>query len=151
MVQIESVTAEILLIWTNVARTNVAWTNVTVTVGICCNCSQGLTFKVWDSTAYEFVWWSSLSLYGGVYTYFSVQLKPGFLGVRLKMSHKLIQNNFHVVETATLQEEGVKESIENVNNYRDNFVNIPVEEDQDVPDPSNSNLSMNLDLFGFGP
>ena len=34
LVKIESVTAEILLIWTNVARTNVAWTNVTVTVGI---------------------------------------------------------------------------------------------------------------------
>ena len=26
---------EILLIWTNVARTHVAWTNVTITVGIC--------------------------------------------------------------------------------------------------------------------
>ena len=34
LVTIGSVTAEILLIWTNVARTNVAWTNVTVTVGI---------------------------------------------------------------------------------------------------------------------
>ena len=32
MVQIESETAEIFLIWTNVARTNVAWTNVSVTV-----------------------------------------------------------------------------------------------------------------------
>ena len=30
-----SVKDEIFLIWTNVARTNVAWTNVTVTVGIC--------------------------------------------------------------------------------------------------------------------
>ena len=67
------------------------------------------------------------------------------------MSHTLIQNNSYVVETPTLREEGAKESIENVNNYRDNFVNIPVEEDQDVPDPSNSNLSMHLDLFGFGP
>ena len=33
LVKIEPVTAEILLIWTNVARTNVAWTNVTGTVG----------------------------------------------------------------------------------------------------------------------
>ena len=33
MVKIGSVTAEIFLIWTYVARTNVAWTNVTVTVG----------------------------------------------------------------------------------------------------------------------
>ena len=30
LVKIESVTAEILLIWTNVARINVAWTNVIV-------------------------------------------------------------------------------------------------------------------------
>ena len=29
MVKIGSVTAEIFLIWTNVARTNVAWINVT--------------------------------------------------------------------------------------------------------------------------
>ena len=29
LVKIGSVTAEIFLIWTNVARTNVAWTNVT--------------------------------------------------------------------------------------------------------------------------
>ena len=34
LVKIGSVTAEIFLIWTNVARTNVAWTNVTVTVEI---------------------------------------------------------------------------------------------------------------------
>ena len=33
--KIGSVTAEILLKWTNVARTYVAWTNVTLTVGIC--------------------------------------------------------------------------------------------------------------------
>ena len=35
LVKIGSVTAEILLILTNVARTNVDWTNVTMTVGIC--------------------------------------------------------------------------------------------------------------------
>ena len=34
LVKIGPVTAEILLIWTNVAKTNVAWTNVTITVGI---------------------------------------------------------------------------------------------------------------------
>ena len=41
-----TVTAEISLIWTNVVRTNVAWTNVTLTVGICSKCSQEPTFKV---------------------------------------------------------------------------------------------------------
>ena len=35
LVKIGSVAAEIFLIWTNFARTNFAWTNVTVTVGIC--------------------------------------------------------------------------------------------------------------------
>ena len=33
-VQIWSVTAEIFLIWRNIARTNVAWINVAMTVGI---------------------------------------------------------------------------------------------------------------------
>ena len=36
----------VLLIWTNVPRTNVAWTNVVVTVVICCKCSQDPLFKV---------------------------------------------------------------------------------------------------------
>ena len=34
-VKIGTVTAEIFLLWANVARTNVAWTIVTVKVGIC--------------------------------------------------------------------------------------------------------------------
>ena len=34
-VKIGSVTAEILVIWTNVARTYVAWTNATMTTAIC--------------------------------------------------------------------------------------------------------------------
>ena len=34
----------ILLIWTNIPRTNVAWTNVDVTVIICCICSQDPLF-----------------------------------------------------------------------------------------------------------
>ena len=39
-------TAEIFLIWKIVARTNVAWTYVPMTVGICSRCSQEPTFKV---------------------------------------------------------------------------------------------------------
>ena len=35
LVNIGSVTAEIFLIWTNVARTNVAWTNVNLIDRIC--------------------------------------------------------------------------------------------------------------------
>ena len=65
-IKIGSVTAKIILIWTNFMRTNVAWTNValtdvtltdvtltdvtltdvTLTVGICSKCSQEPTFKV---------------------------------------------------------------------------------------------------------
>ena len=42
--KIGSVTAEILLIWT----TYVAWTNVTITIGICERLSQEPIFKVWN-------------------------------------------------------------------------------------------------------
>ena len=46
LVKIESVTAEIFLIWTNVTRINVAWTNVIVTVDICSRGSQEPTFEI---------------------------------------------------------------------------------------------------------
>ena len=46
LAKIGSVTVEILLTWTNVARTNVAWTNIILTDGICSKCSQEPTFKV---------------------------------------------------------------------------------------------------------
>ena len=45
MVKIGSVTAEIFLIWTNVARTNVAWTNVNVTVKSVQNGHKNLPLK----------------------------------------------------------------------------------------------------------
>ena len=45
-IKIRSVTAEIFLIWTDVARTNVAWTNVNMIVGIFAGCSQEATFRV---------------------------------------------------------------------------------------------------------
>ena len=48
LVKIKLVTTEIFLICTNVARTNVVWTNVSVTVGNCSRCSQEPTFKVWS-------------------------------------------------------------------------------------------------------
>ena len=40
LVKIRSLTAEIFLIWKNVARTNIAWTNVTMTVRISSRLSQ---------------------------------------------------------------------------------------------------------------
>ena len=48
LVKIGSVRSEILLIWTNVPRRNVAWTNVMVTAKICSLCLQEPTFKVWS-------------------------------------------------------------------------------------------------------
>ena len=46
LANIGSVTAEIFLIWTNVPRTNVAWTNVNLIVGIFSRCSQEGTFQI---------------------------------------------------------------------------------------------------------
>ena len=46
LVKIGSVTAEIFLIWTNVARINVVWTDFSVTVGICSRVSQEPTIKI---------------------------------------------------------------------------------------------------------
>ena len=48
LVKIGSVTAEIFLIWTNVARKNIAGTDVIVTVVICLRWSQEPTFKFWS-------------------------------------------------------------------------------------------------------
>ena len=42
LVKIESVTAEIFLIWRNATRTNVGWENVTVTVGMLTVLTQGV-------------------------------------------------------------------------------------------------------------
>ena len=44
------ITAEIFLIFTNVARINVAWTKVSATVEICSRCSQEPRFKVWSKS-----------------------------------------------------------------------------------------------------
>ena len=45
LVKIGLITTEIFLILSNVARTNVAWTNVSVTVG-----SKEPTFNVWSES-----------------------------------------------------------------------------------------------------
>ena len=46
LVNIGSVTAEIFLIWTNVPRKKVAWTNVNLIVRICSRCFEEARFKV---------------------------------------------------------------------------------------------------------
>ena len=46
LVKIGSVIAELFLVWTNVAKTNVAGTNATLTDGLCSRCSQKPIFKV---------------------------------------------------------------------------------------------------------
>ena len=45
VVKFGSVTAEVFLLWTNFARTNVDWTNVTVRIGICQNGLWNLPLK----------------------------------------------------------------------------------------------------------
>ena len=63
MVIVEPVTAEIFLIWTIVARTNVAWTNVNMTVGICSRGSQ--KSKDMNIQGYQ-IFQVILSMYSGV-------------------------------------------------------------------------------------
>ena len=71
LVKIWSVTAETFLIWINVSRTNVAWTNVTVTVGICERWSQEPSLKVWSKSGqYQL----GYSLYGQM---LQTQMMPG--------------------------------------------------------------------------
>ena len=54
LVKIGSVIGELFLIWTKVAKTNVAWTNVTVTVFICLVKTGSVTaeiFLIWTNVA----------------------------------------------------------------------------------------------------
>ena len=50
LVKIGLVTDELFLIWTNVARTNIAWTNVNVTAGIYLRWLEEPTFRVWSKS-----------------------------------------------------------------------------------------------------
>ena len=50
LVKIGAVIPKILLIWTNVARTDVAGTNVMGTGKICSRCFQEPTLKVWSKS-----------------------------------------------------------------------------------------------------
>ena len=51
LVKIRLVTDGIFLIWADVARTNIACTNVTVTVGLCSRWLQKPNFKIGSVTA----------------------------------------------------------------------------------------------------
>ena len=48
--KIGSLAAEIFLIWTKVARTNVTRTNIRVIFGFCSRCSKDPMFKVWSKS-----------------------------------------------------------------------------------------------------
>ena len=63
-----SVTAEIFLICSNVTRTNVAWTNVNITVGIFKVSSKSGTeiFLIWTSVARTNVMWTNVTLTVGI-------------------------------------------------------------------------------------
>ena len=88
MVKIGSVTDEIFLIWTNVARTNVAWTNVTVYLKSVQDSPMNLRLKFrqnWvsnsrDITDIEFLrWWGGV----GCAKSFSCQTQLSLNCVRL--------------------------------------------------------------------
>ena len=49
-----------------------------------------------------------------------------------------------LVNLLPFKKKGGNESFEIFYNHRDAIVNIPVDEDQEVPDPRDSSLSMNL-------
>ena len=53
-----------------------------------------------------------------------------------------------VGETSTLREKGSKELFEILVNFRHNIDKIPVDEDQEVPDPRDSSISKISTLFG---
>ena len=64
MVKIGSVTAEIFLILTNIARKNIAGTDVIVTVGICLRWSQNLPLnfgQIGSVTADIFLIWTNVA------------------------------------------------------------------------------------------
>ena len=65
MVKTESITAEIFLVCTNDARTNVEWTTVNLIVGICSRCSLVATFKISSKigfvTAEIFLIWTNVA------------------------------------------------------------------------------------------
>ena len=64
LVKVRYITAEIFLIWTNVVRTNVAWTNVTLTPKICSFGPRNLPLKFgqngvsnsWDMMLWRWRW-----------------------------------------------------------------------------------------------
>ena len=75
LVKVGSVTVEILLIWTNVARTYVAWTNVTmesvldVPMSLHLKFHQNRVSNSWDIANIEFLWWW---WWGGLQSHFRV-------------------------------------------------------------------------------
>ena len=94
MVKIESVTAKIFLIWTNIAKTNVDWTNISIMVGSGKDGSRNLPFKVWSTsvTAEIFLIWTNVAKTNVDWT--NINLIFGicsrcYLEVNLKVSSKL--------------------------------------------------------------
>ena len=75
-IKIRSIRTEIFLIKTDVAWTNVASTNVTMTVGICSKCSQKPTFKVSSKSGQLQLRYCWHLVGGGVQSHFHV--KPNF-------------------------------------------------------------------------
>ena len=96
MVKIGPVTTEILLIWTNVARTNVAWTNVTMTAWI-----WSSFVKIRWITAEIFLIWTNVARTNVAWTNVTVTVKSVQNGLRnlpLKFGQNRVSNSWDIAE-----------------------------------------------------
>ena len=60
----------------------------------------------------------------------------------------MIQIKNYVGETSTLRQKGAKESFKIYVNSRHNIDKIPVDEDQEVPEPKDSSISKHFNTLG---
>ena len=102
LVKIMSVSAEIFLIWTNVARTNITWTNVTVTVKICSRLAWSShkvvlnqSLLIWLISSFN--WNFSCGWVGGLLDQMEIKptqpqlkLKLSWIELRLSLAKKII-------------------------------------------------------------
>ena len=105
LVKIGSVTAETFLIWTNVTRTNVAWTNVSVTVGIFSRWSQEPTYKVWSKSCQwqlRYSWYGQMSqgqmLPEQMSLWHLEYVKKGPRNLHLKFGHNRASKSWYIAD-----------------------------------------------------
>ena len=93
------------MLCTNVARTKVAWTSVTMTAGICLRWSQELTFKVWSKTAQyklRYSWYGQMSheqmLPVQTLLWHLESVQDGPRNLRLKFCQNRFSNSWDIID-----------------------------------------------------